>query len=66
VIKTLPITRTDIVRAAEIMIDDYGTDALTKAVERAQELRSEGFESAANTWYLICEAIDDCQAQRGP
>lgn len=56
---TLPIGRQGIVRAADEMIDNYGTLALTKAMERAQEMRAEGFESVANTWYLICQAIEE-------
>jgi hypothetical protein len=43
------------------MISDYGPEALAKARKRAEELRSEGFESVANTWDLICEAIKDQQ-----
>lgn len=58
---TIPIDRKGIVRAAEEMIDSYGSQALTKAMERAQEMRAEGFESVANTWYLICQAIEDHQ-----
>lgn len=58
---TIPIDRKGIVRAAEGMIDSYGSQALTKAMERAQEMRAEGFESVANTWYLICQAIEDRQ-----
>lgn len=43
------------------MIGDYGHEALAKARKRAQELRSEGFESVASTWDLICEVIRDQQ-----
>lgn len=43
------------------MISDYGPEALTKARKRAQELRTEGFDSVANTWDLICEVIRDQQ-----
>jgi hypothetical protein len=43
------------------MISDYGSQALAKARKRAQELRSEGFDSVANTWDLICEVIRDQQ-----
>ena len=59
--RTLPLTRSDIERAARLMIDDYGSDALAKAMDRAYELRREGYESVANMWYLICAAIDDHQ-----
>ena len=43
------------------MISDYGTQALARARKRSQELRSEGFDSVANTWDLICEVIRDQQ-----
>lgn len=43
------------------MVSDYGSQALTKATRRARELRSEGFDSVANTWDLICEVIRDQQ-----
>jgi hypothetical protein len=43
------------------MISDYGLEALAKARKRAQELRSEGFDSVANTWDLIYEVIKDQQ-----
>ena len=57
----LPIDDQGIVRAAEKMIGDYGSEALAEATERAQELRSVGFESVANTWDLIGEAIRNRQ-----
>ena len=60
-VATLPIDHQGIVRAAEEMINDYGSEALQKATERAQELRSEGFDTIANTWALICEVIKDQQ-----
>ena len=60
-VATFPIDHQAIVRAAEEMISDYGSQALAKAKKRAQELRSEGFESVANVWDLICEVIKDQQ-----
>ena len=60
-VATLPIDHQSIVRAAEAMISDYGSQALPKAKNRAQELRSVGFESVANAWDLICEVIKDQQ-----
>ena len=57
----LPIDHQGIVRAAEEMINDFGSEALAKATARSKELRSEGFESIANTWDLICEVIKDQQ-----
>lgn len=58
-VATLPIDHQGIVRAAEEMISDYGDEALARAKKRAQELRSEGFESVAGAWDLICEVIRD-------
>ncbi len=58
-VAALPIDHQGIVRTAEEMINDYGSQALAKATKRAQELRSEGFESLANIWDLICEVIKD-------
>ena len=43
------------------MITEFGEEALAKAKKRAQKLRSEGFESVASTWDLICEVIRDQQ-----
>ena len=60
-VATLPIDDQGILRAAEEMIGDYGVEALTRARKRAAELRSEGFDSVANTWDLICEVIRDQQ-----
>ena len=60
-VASLPIDHQGIVRAAEEMISDYGHQALARAEKRAQELRSEGFESVASTWDLICEVIRDQQ-----
>ena len=60
-VATLPIDHQGIVRAAEEMISDYGSQALANATKLAQELRSEGFESVANTWDLICEVIKNQQ-----
>lgn len=60
-VASLPIDHQGIVRAAEEMISDYGEEALAKAKKRARELRSEGFESVASTWDLICEVIKDHQ-----
>ena len=44
------------------MIAEYGGAALTKADERFKELQSEGFDSVAQTWEMICEAIGNIQA----
>ncbi len=43
------------------MISEYGVAALTEADERFKELQSEGFDSVAQTWEMICEAIENIQ-----
>ena len=58
-VTTLPIDRHAVVRAADAMVEDYGLQALATATGREQKLREEGFESVANTWELICHAIED-------
>lgn len=60
-VMTLPIDHQSILRAAEEMINDYGSQALAKATQRSEELRLEGFESVANTWDLIAKAIREKQ-----
>ena len=61
----LPLDDSQIAHAAEEMIAEYGSEALTKADERAKELQSEGFDSIAGTWELIREAIKDLQESDG-
>jgi hypothetical protein len=61
-VSALPLDQSQIVRAAEEMIAEYGGEALTKADERFKELQSEGFDSVAQTWEMICEAIGNIQA----
>ncbi len=58
-IEALPIGPDGIYRAAEEMIAEHGPEALAKAKTRAQTLRSEGFDSLAKTWDLICAVIRD-------
>jgi hypothetical protein len=58
-VEALPIGPDGIHRAAEEMIADHGPEALAKARKRAQTVRSEGFESLAKTWDLICAVIRD-------
>ena len=55
----LPIGPDSIHRAAEQMITEYGSKALAEARKRARTVRSEGFESLAKTWDLICAVIRD-------
>jgi hypothetical protein len=55
----LPIGPDGIHRAAEEMITEHGSEALAEAKKRARTVRSEGFESLAKTWDLICAVIRD-------
>jgi uncharacterized protein YjbJ (UPF0337 family) len=57
----LPLDETQIARAVEEMIGEYGDDALTIADGRVEKLQSEGFGSVAKTWEVIREAIKDEQ-----
>ncbi len=61
----LPLDDSAIARAAEEMIAEYGSEALTKADERVKALQSEGFDSIAGTWGLIREVIKDLQESGG-
>ena len=58
-VEALPIGPDGIYRAAEEMIGEHGPEALAEAKNRALALRSEGFESIAKTWELICAVIQD-------
>ncbi len=57
----LPLDESQIVRAAEDMIGEYGGEALAKADDRVKNLKSQGFDSGAKTWELIREVIKDLQ-----
>jgi hypothetical protein len=58
-IEALPISPEGIARAAEELVAEHGSRALAKAREHAQTLRSEGYESLAVTWDLICTVVRD-------
>ncbi len=60
-VEALPIGPDSIHRAAEEMIAECGPEALAIAKKRSQKLRSAGYDSVANTWDLIYEAIRDQQ-----
>ncbi len=62
----LLLDQSQIARAAEEMIAEYGSEALTKADERVKALQSEGFDSMAKSWELICEVIKDLQETDDP
>ena len=65
-VNPLPLDQSQISRAAEEMIAEYGSEALTKADERVKNLQSEGFDSIAGTWELIREVIKDLQKSDDP
>jgi len=60
-VSALPLDESQIARAAEDMIGEYGDEALTKADDRVKNLKSQGFDSVAKTWELIREVIKDLQ-----
>ncbi len=57
----LPLDESQIARAAEEMIAEYGDEALRNADDRINALKSEGFDSVAKTWELIREVVKDVQ-----
>ncbi len=60
-VSALPLDESQIVRAAEEMIAEYGDEALTKADDQVKKFKSQGFDSVAKTWELIREVIKDVQ-----
>ena len=60
-VSALPLDDSEIARAVEEMIAEYGDEALTTADDRVKKLKSEGFDSIAKTWVLIREAIKDAE-----
>ena len=57
-----PLDESDIARAAEELIVEYGDEALGRADKRIDALKSEGFDSFVRTWELIREVIVDEQS----
>ncbi len=60
-VSALPLDESQISRAAENMIREHGDEALTKADDRVEKSKSEGFDWFARTWELIREVIKDEQ-----
>jgi hypothetical protein len=60
-VSALPLDDSEIARAVEEMIAEYGDEALTTADDRVKKLKSEGFDSISKTWVLIREAIKDAE-----
>jgi hypothetical protein len=55
------IDRHQIIRAAEGMISNHGSDALAVANKRAHHLRFQGLDATSTTWVLVGQAIEDLQ-----
>ena len=60
-VSALPLDESQISRAAENMIREQGDEALTKADDRVEKSKSEGFDWFSRTWELIREVIKDEQ-----
>jgi len=60
-VSALPLDESQISRVAENMIREHGDEALTKADDRVEKSKSEGFDWITKTWELICEVIKDEQ-----
>ncbi len=60
-VSALPLDESQIARAAEDLVAEYGDGALTKADDQVKILKSQGFDSIAKTWELIREVIKDLQ-----
>ena len=56
-----PLDKSEIARAAENLIGEYGEGALAKIDDWVKKLNSEGFGSFARTWELVREVIKDEQ-----
>lgn len=55
----------DILRAAKVVIDQYGEDAVVHAAVKADQFLERGDVVAASMWKLIIKAIEDLE-QMGP
>ncbi len=60
-VSAFPLDESQIARAAEEMIAEYGDEALSNADDRVKNLKSQGFDSVAKTWEVIREVIKDVQ-----
>ncbi len=60
-VSALPLDESQISRAAENMIREHGDEALTKADDRIEKSKSEGFDWFVRAWELIREVIKDEQ-----
>jgi len=61
------ITEVDIYRAANLLIDRYGDDALTEAARRVDQMLADGDSEGRIVWRRIKRAIEALQiAPNGP
>ena len=60
-VSALSLDETQIARTAENMIRQHGVEALTRADDRVETSKSDGFDWHARTWKLIREVIKDGQ-----
>ncbi len=58
-VSALPLDESQIARAADDLIAEYGNEALARADDQVKKLKSQGFDSVAKTWELIREVIKD-------
>ena len=63
-IVAIPMGPDAIHRAAERMIDDYGSEALVRAERRVRRLQMQDLEPLAEIWDLISEVIRDLEDAR--
>jgi hypothetical protein len=54
----------DIFRAAKLMIDQHGVEAIRRAARRANDLEKGGDRTGAGIWRQIMTAIEELQRGR--
>jgi hypothetical protein len=59
------ITDLDIYRAANLLIDRYGDDALTEAAQMIDRMLAEGDSEGRIVWRRIKRAIEELQIRPG-
>ena len=52
----------DIYRSAKLLIDQYGSDALVKAANRANEMQERGDIEGTAVWNRITRAVAEIQS----
>ena len=56
-----PMNEADIWRAAREMIEQYGADARTRALQRAEKLLEYGIPEGCEEWTRVAEAIAELE-----